>query len=361
MSKNGKGAGPETGAPRDSLAGGRRGFHSAHQRPKQSRGRTTSLAPHEVALAMLGDMRAAGVCPCDPGAVMADLAGGGLVRFSCEGDGRGKRNGWARLFCDGRPAGRFGNWRLGVDRTWSANHGPVAVNLADMAARKAEERDAREGRYRQAESEARRLLQASRPAGDHPYLVAKRLEPAAAENMGRQIVVRRDGCDLLVPLETLQIGLCSLQRIAPDGRKLFLPGGRTGGAFWSAGKAEGAPIIAIGEGFATMAAVHLATGLPVAAAMTAHNLEAVTRAFHGRFAAARLILCADMDCGPAGNIGLERANAAAAMVPDALVARPPRPADWPENKGWDFADTWIAPGGPEAICCALGMGGKANG
>jgi putative DNA primase/helicase len=223
--------------------------------------------------------------------------------------------------------------------------------MAAIAARQAQERQERETRHWRAESMAAWLWQASSAANRHPYLVAKQID-----NDGAHIVVRQSGDDLLVAMRTVATPLCNLQRIGPDGRKRFLPGGRLHGAFWSAGRFAGAPIIAIGEGFATMAAVHLATGLPVAAAMTAGNLEAVAVAVHGRFPAACFILCADMDTGPRGNIGLEKANAAAAAVPGALVARPPRPPAWPtEGEGWDFADTFNSPAGAELIRRALGM------
>lgn len=360
MQRNGKGAGPETGAPCDAFGGGRKGTDTPNRRDGQRLRLVPRPSAHDVAAAMLEAMRAAGIHPRDPGAVLAGLLAGGRVRFHCDGDGKGKRNGFAELFLDGRPAGYFGNWRLGSDsHSWRAGDAlapPSRPDRAAIAARQAQEREARESRYREAESEARRLLQASgAPRADHPYLVAKRLDLAAAEAMGRQIVVRQLGPDLLIPLETLATRWCNLQRIRPDGSKRFLPGGRLEGAFWCAGRLEGAPVIAIGEGWATMAAVHLASGLPVAAAMSAGNLEAVALALHGRHPAARLILCADMDTGPHGNIGLAKANAAAAAVPGALVAVPPRPAVWHAEKGHDFADTFKAPGGPEAIRHALGL------
>lgn len=363
MLKNGKGATPESGAPRDCLAGGREGSVTPNPRRGQSQPSRQPMPSHEAALGLLEAMRAAGIDPCDPGAVLADLLAGGLVRFRCEGDGRGKRNGFARLFCDGRPAGFYGHWRLGVKRTWSANHRRISATPADkaaIAARKAQEREAREFGHRQAESEAKRLWQASgAPRADHLYLASKGLKAAAGlDPDAPQIVVRQAGADLLIPmyLAAERLTLCNIQRIAPDGRKLFLPGGRTRGAFWFAGKPAGAPIIAIGEGFATMATVRLATGLPVFAAMSADNLEAVALAVHALCPAARLILCADMDVGHlGGNVGLLKANAAAAAVPGALIAQPPRPDGWPEGKGWDFADTFKAPGGLLAIRRALGM------
>lgn len=320
------------------------------------------LAPHEAASAMLEAMRAAGLRPRDAGAVAADLLRGALIRFPCEGDNG--PNAWAVLHLDDRPAGAFGSWRLGIKATWRADHGIASSgrpDLAAIAARKAQEREARDARHLEAERKARWLWQASEPPGHHPYLVAKRLE-GAAEAMDRQIVVRRTGADLLIAMDAIGARLCNLQRIGPDGRKRFLPGGRLEGAFWCAGRAKGAPIIALGEGFATMAAVHLATGLPVAAAMAANNLEAVALALHGAYPAARLILCADMDAGPGGNIGLAKANAAAAAVSGALVAIPPRPAVSPaEAKGWDFADTFKAPGGADAIRRALFIKDQSHG
>lgn len=309
------------------------------------------LAPNAAATALLEAMRAEGMRPRDPGAVAADLLRGKLVRFPCEGDNG--PNGWAVLHCDGRPAGAFGSWKLGVQGRWCAGSGTAGTNRPDMAAiaaRQAQERQERETRHRKAESTAAWLWQASSPANRHPYLATKQIDDG-----GAQIVVRQSGDDLLVPMRTVATPLCNLQRIGPDGRKRFLPGGRLHGAFWSASRFAGAPIIAVGEGFATMAAVHFATGLPVAAAMTAANLEAVALALNARFPEARLILCADMDAGPQGNLGLAKANEAAAAIPDALVARPPRPAVWPEGKGHDFADTFKAPDGRDLIRCALGM------
>lgn len=368
MLENGKGAGPETGAPRNVLAGACRGIDNRLAGWGQSQASRATMAPHEAASAMLEAMWAVGVHPCDAGAVHAALLRGELVRFACEGD-KGKPNGWARLFDDGRPAGKFGHWRLGVERTWSANLRlvpPSPAERAAIAARKAQEREGRKVRQLQAESAAQRLWTAAgAPKADHPYLAAKMLGAAAAGLIDApQFVVRQAGSDLLVPIYMAgeRLTLCNLQRISHSGGKLFLPGGRLEGAFWYAGNPGGAHVIAIGEGFATMAAVRVATGLPVVAAMSAGNLMAVALAINARCPAARLILCADIDVGRDGsNIGLAKANAAAAAVLGALVARPPRPAGWPEGKGWDFADTFKAPDGPEMIRRALGLEKQADG
>jgi putative DNA primase/helicase len=323
------------------------------------------VAPHEAASGLLEAMCAAGMRPRDPGAVHADLMRGELVRFPCEGDSG--PNGWARLFCDGRPAGAFGSWKLGIKGNWCAGSAVKAgrPDVAAIAARKAQEREARDARHRKAETQAKWLWQASLPArADHPYLAGKRMAPTLAglDPNAPQIVVRVMGDDLLIPMHVAEDRLVNIQRIAPDGQKRFLTGGQLEGAFWYAGRLKEAPIIAIGEGFATMAAVRLSTGLPVIAAMSAANLEAVALATHARWPIARLILCADMDTGQRGNIGLEKANAAAAAVPGALVALPPRPAaSLSEGKGWDFADTFKGPAGADLIRRALGLRGTSHG
>lgn len=71
----------------------------------------------ETIIAFLDAMQAAGVHPVEP--IGANL-GNDLIRFACEGDGKGKRNGWAVLHLDGIPAGAFGNYRLQVSETWRA-------------------------------------------------------------------------------------------------------------------------------------------------------------------------------------------------------------------------------------------------
>lgn len=316
------------------------------------------VAPHEAASAILAAMQSVGLFPRDPGAVHGQLLRGGLFRFPCEGER--KSNGWAVLHLDGCPAGAFGNWRLNISGSWRADNGAKASrpDWAAIAARKAQEREATRARHTEAAESAALLWRLSRPtSADHAYLVAKRLGLAVArmEPNGRPITVHQDGRNLLIPLHDAEGRLWNCQRIWPDGQKRFLPRARIDGCFWRAGRATGAPIIAIAEGFATAAAIHIATGLPVAAAMNAGNLEAVALALSGRFPAACLILCADTDAGPAGNLGLEKANAAAAMVPGALVARPPRPAEWPEADGWDFADTFNEPNGADLIRRALGL------
>src|SRR5690606_23255199 len=148
----------------------------------------------------------------------------------------------------------------------------------------------------------------------------------------------------LVPMVDPGFRLWNVQRVYPDGRKLFLSGGRTDrlfsphGAFWQDGRPSAGPLV-IGEGFATMAAVHHATGRGVVAAMSARNLEAVARTMRGLFRRRALIVAADDDRHLSENIGLNAAQRAAESI-GALLATPfPVNAETGSaDSGADFAD-----------------------
>lgn len=166
----------------------------------------------------------------------------------------------------------------------------------------------------------------------HPYLVAKALEPFG---------IRQAGSDLLVPMIDPGFRLWNVQRIRPDGFKLFAKDARTAGLFWphgvhlTDGRPSAGPLV-IGEGFATMAAIHSATGFGVAAAMSARNLEPVARAMRKLFPARELILAADDDCHLPDNLGLNAARKAAEAVGGRVAM--PRPETRVADSGADFAD-----------------------
>ena len=173
----------------------------------------------------------------------------------------------------------------------------------------------------------------ARPADPgHAYLTAKALEPFG---------IRQSGRDLLVPMVDAGFRLWNVQRIRPDGFKLFAKDARTAGLFWphavhmSDGKPSAGPLV-IGEGFATMAAIHSATGFGVAAAMSARNLEAVARAMRKVFPSRELIIAADDDCHLPNNIGLGAARKAALAVRGSVAT--PRPETLSIDSEADFAD-----------------------
>ena len=173
---------------------------------------------------------------------------------------------------------------------------------------------------------------ASRADPSHPYLVAKLLEPFGIRQVGR---------NLLVPMFDPGFRLWNVQRIRPDGFKLFGKDARTAGLFWphgvhlSDGRPSAGPLV-IGEGFATMAAVHSATGFGVVAAMSARNLEAVARAMRKLFPTRELVIAADDDRHLSENIGLRAARKAAQAIGGGVAI--PTPETCPADSSADFAD-----------------------
>ncbi|XAP78258.1 toprim domain-containing protein [Citromicrobium bathyomarinum] len=203
-----------------------------------------------------------------------------------------------------------------------------SIRQAELA-RKRERLEAEEAAARCA---ADLWANASRADPAHPYLVAKALEPFG---------IRQAGRDLLVPMVDPGLRLWNVQRIRPDGFKLFGKDARTAGLFWPHGvhlldgRPSAGPLV-IGEGFATMAAVYSATGFGVAAAMSARNLETVALAMRKLFPSRELILAADDDSHLADNMGLGVARKAAQAVGGVVAT--PRPETCPANSSADFAD-----------------------
>ncbi len=159
---------------------------------------------------------------------------------------------------------------------------------------------------------ARQTLARAMPADlGHEYLVRKRIAP-------ERLWQGTDACNckgaLLVPMQDAEGVIWNVQSIVParDKAKLYVTGGRTKGLFWWAGKAVDR--LVIGEGVATVAAVRRATGLPVIAAMAAHNLPTIARMIHARRPDLHLTIAADDD-----TTGVAAARQAAADTGAALA------------------------------------------
>lgn len=238
-----------------------------------------------------------------------------LHRFSANGK-RGDDAGWYVLHADGIPAGAFGDWRSGLSETWRADIGRKLTPAEEAAhrtrldaiRREREVEDAK--RKAEAQAQAAAIWQAARPATEHPYLIAK-----GVASYGLRLEVGR----LVIPLRDSEGVLHSLQFIAHDGEKRFLPGGHVKGGYFAIGKPNGT--LCIAEGYATAASIHEATGHAVAVAFNAGNLLPVARALRAKYPELRIIVCADNDQWTEGNPGLTKAREAAETV-GGLLAMP---------------------------------------
>lgn len=274
---------------------------------------------HDVITNFIASMEAAGVKPAEP--IADQLLSGKIVRFRAEGDKPGKRNAWAILYFDSRPAGAFGSYRMGFKTRWKAND----LNVLSPAERQQMQREWAEARakreedrhagHRRVAGEARaKWAQCESPNPEHPYLLKKGM---SGENIG-QI-----GEWLIVPMYDINGDIWNLQRIAPDGTKRFLKGGRTAGLFWIAGRITDR--LCIGEGVATMAAVRKALGYPVVASFSAENLSAVATAWRDMRTDIEIAIFADDDAHLIDhpqigkNLGLEAATDVARSISARLV------------------------------------------
>lgn len=246
------------------------------------------------------------------------VADGRIHRVHVRGDRLGTKNGWYVLYGDGLPAGAFGCWKRQISHTWctKAEREMTSIESDEFKRRVDKARRAREDEERKwravARDRAMLIWKSSLPApDDHPYLIRK-----AVQNQG----LRQYKGMLVVPLRDGEGTLHSLQFIDGAGNKRFLSDGRKNGCYF----AIGIPVasICVAEGYATAASIHEATGLPVAVAFDAGNLEAVAKALRTKFPEIEIILCADNDENTPGNPGLTKARKAAASIGGLLVVPP---------------------------------------
>jgi putative DNA primase/helicase len=143
---------------------------------------------------------------------------------------------------------------------------------------------------------------AGRVQPDHRYIDRKDMTGEGLRQRGNLV---------LIPMRDIDGTLWNLQRIAPDGTKLFLKGGRTDGLMWLCGQPDA--VICIGEGVS----------------LSEKNLLPVARAVAGQWPDLDFIICADDDAHLvdhptiARNLGIDAARAAALAIGGRL-ALPPR-------------------------------------
>lgn len=239
------------------------------------------MSAHEAISDFVAFMEANGVVPIEP--IAQRLASGNLIRFRCDGDGKGRQNGWAILYLDERPAGAFGNYRLNTGTLkWKSGGDRPMLSEAEREALRREWRDAKERREaeqrlneRQAALDAAEMWKRADPASkDHPYVMRKRIDPAPLRQLGDQ---------LLIPMYGADGCLWNLQRVSPEGEKRFLRGGRVDDLFCFVGEfTPDTRDAVIAEGYATAAAVYQAAGIPTIVSFSAKNMLRVARLWNQR-------------------------------------------------------------------------------
>lgn len=150
--------------------------------------------------------------------------------------------------------------------------------------------------------------------------------------------------NILVPLRDLKGKIHSLQTIIQDNTtqknvKLFTKDGKKQGMSHlldSANVFDNHPI-ALAEGLATAASIHIATGLPISCVFDAGNLMEVTKQLRAQYPDKAILIFADNDHEAAVNVGIEKAAAVQKAVDNVHYIAP----DFSAEKGsanTDFND-----------------------
>ena len=264
----------------------------------------------------------------------ADLIGDGTLHRFPLSDRPDDDAGWYVLHLDEIPAGAFGDWRTGVKINWSAKADSSTFSPEEIRHLRNRQRDAKAAAEAQRKTlaaevaeKAKSMWSGADPApADHPYLV----------NKGVKSYGLRTYKDSLLIHLSVDGKIISLQMIFPDGKKVFLKNSFSAGGAFVIGSLTDAPIIVIGEGYATLASIHEATGYPAVVAFNAGNLPEVSRKVRNRFPGADIIIAGDDDHRTDGNPGATTARA----VADAIKGRLALP-DFGDDRGdkdTDFND-----------------------
>lgn len=301
-------------------------------------------------------------CPPDPSVVINP--DDKMHRFMLSGDKPKTQNGSyiLRIDPDGFAVGGCMNFRDQVWHKWHVKTTRTATD-ADRAAWKAKQEAARVAHDLQRAADAAEaatkagvIWSKADRSGSNAYLERKGF---TAEALG----CRMSRGSVVVPMYGAS-GLCGLQFIYADGDKLFIKGCAKEGSYHAI-KGEG-EILVIGEGMATMAAVHAALGCAVIVAFDAGNLKPVAQVMRKKYPEKRIVFAADADLwtipqnkrpsdwdNPTGddprwvkwredgrtvNTGADKAMQAAVAIGGATVVSPPIPADdaGKRTDWWDY-------------------------
>lgn len=119
---------------------------------------------------------------------------------------------------------------------------------------------------------------------------------------------------LVLPVHDANNTIFNLQVIHPAGKKVFLPGAKSGLFSWLVAPTANDQFILIGEGYATVASGHMATLWPAAVAFDSGNLPKVARVIRQLYPNKQLVILGDDDSETEINAGRKKALQAASEV-----------------------------------------------
>jgi len=233
-------------------------------------------------------------------------ADGKFHRIKHISDKRGKTSGSYVLFADGIPAAFVQNFKFDQSFTWKYKDTKKQNDFDPIKFAKIREGKAarQENFYRKnALSAFNKFKNLSNKPFNNTYLDKKQVKAYG-------IKFDEDN-NLYIPYRNNDGYIQTLQIISPEGNKKFLFGCKKSGAyhkigFYTIDKLDGQYYygkIFVGEGYATMASVYMATKIPSVVAGDAGNLIHIVRELKQKYPNAEIIICADNDAA-----GLKKAS-----------------------------------------------------
>ena len=199
---------------------------------------------------------------------------------------------------DGHPAGYIKNNKTGIEMKWkSKGYVLDPEQKARMQAEAATKLQARETEQSNLQEQAAQrvgrqmadLIPVTQPT---PYMQAKGIEPHAG------VLTDKEGQKTYIPATDENGKQWTMQYIQEDGTKRFAKDSRKEGCFHVVGGLETlakAPVLVIGEGYATAGSLSQSLGFATVAAFDSGNLVHVVKALHAKFPDKPIVIAGDDD------------------------------------------------------------------
>ena len=223
---------------------------------------------------------------------------GAKHRVAVEGDPKGEHAGFYVAHLDGHPAGYIKNNRTGIEMKWkSKGYVLTPEQKAQMQAlvatklqiRELEQAKLHEQTAQRVCKQMTELVPVTRPT---IYLLAKGIKPQAS------LMTDQDGRETYIPAIDADGKQWTMQYIQDDGTKRFAKDSRKAGCFHAVGGLDAlaqAPVLVIGEGYATAGTLAQTLGFATVAAFDSGNLLPVATALHEKFPEKPVIIAGDDD------------------------------------------------------------------
>lgn len=199
---------------------------------------------------------------------------------------------------DGHPAGYIKNNKTGVEGRWKSKGYSLSqeqkVEMNAIAAQKLAQRELALARKQELAAERVALQMADLVAATRPtpYMIAKGIVAYGGA------LTDGEGLTTYVPATDINGKQWTMQYIQEGGAKRFAKDSRKEGCFHVVGgmdKLVTAPVLVIGEGYATAVSLSQALGFPAVAAFDSGNLLPVAQAIHAKFPDKPVVIAADDD------------------------------------------------------------------